>query len=138
MEQKSRSEDHYVIITEPGSQYLGHVTPKSGHGKSIAEAIYTFLVDNNFTDHPITCVGADGTNVNVGANNGSIQYLEMMLCRPLQFSICQLHGNELPFRAVCYHCDGKPKGPDHWRGPIGQMIKQPLANLPIASFQQVP
>jgi len=131
-------QDHYVIITEPGSQYLGHVTPKSGHGKSIAEAIYTFLVDNNLTDHPITCVGADGTNVNVGANNGSIQYLEMMLGRPLQFSICQLHGNELPFHAVFYHYDGKPKGPDHWRGPIGQMIKQPLANLPIVSFQPVP
>ena len=29
-------EDHYVIIVEPGSQYLTHVTPKTGHGIVIA------------------------------------------------------------------------------------------------------
>ena len=29
-------EDHYVMIVEPVSQYLSHVTPPSGHGKVIA------------------------------------------------------------------------------------------------------
>ena len=29
-------EDHYVILLEPGSQYLAHVTPQSGHDKLIA------------------------------------------------------------------------------------------------------
>ena len=50
-------EDHYVIIVEPGSQYLTHVTPPTGHGKVIAGAIYKFLVEENLQDQPITvCV----------------------------------------------------------------------------------
>ena len=44
--------------------------------------------------------GADGTNANFGSNNGRIHNLEMMLGKPLHYSICQLHGNELPFKAV--------------------------------------
>ena len=31
--------DHFVLITEPGYAYLGHVTPKNGKGKTIAKSI---------------------------------------------------------------------------------------------------
>ena len=62
-------------------------------------------------DQPISVIGADGTNSNGGAENGAIHYLEMMLGKPLHYLICQLHGNELPFRAVLYFYDGKNKGP---------------------------
>ena len=36
--------DHYVVLTEPGNDYLTHVSPKTGHGKVVARAIYDFLV----------------------------------------------------------------------------------------------
>ena len=29
-------DDHYVVLTEPGNDYLTHVTPKTGHGKVVA------------------------------------------------------------------------------------------------------
>ena len=131
-------EDHYVMIVEPGSQYLSHVTPPSGHGKVIAETIYRYLEEEDLLDQPIYVIGADGTNSNVGAEHGAIHYLEMMLGKPLHYLICQLHGNELPFRAVFYFYDGKTKGPEHWTGPVGRSIKATVSTLPVVAFQQIP
>ena len=37
----------YVMIVEPGSQYLSHVTPPSGHWKFIATTIYKSLKEEN-------------------------------------------------------------------------------------------
>ena len=107
-------EDHYVIIVEPRSKYLTHVTPKTGHGIVIAESIFICLEENNWHNQPIVCIGADGTNSNVGAENGAIHYHEMMLGKPLHYLICQLHGNELPFRVLFYYYGGKPSCPVHW------------------------
>ena len=87
-------------VVEPGSQYLSHVTPQSGHGKVIAATIYKYLKEENLLDHPKYVIGADGTNSNVGAENGAIHFMEMMLGKPLHYLICQIHGNELPFMAV--------------------------------------
>ena len=130
-------EDHHVIIVEPGSQYLTHVTPKTGHGIVIAGSIFKCLEESNWHNQPIVCIGADGTNSNVGAENGAIHYLEMMLGKPLHYLICQLHGNELPFRALFYYYDGKPSGPVHWRGPIGTRIKETVSNLAVVDFQPI-
>ena len=130
-------EDHYVLIVEPGSQYLSHVTPPSGHGRIIAQSIYNLLKEEDLLDQPISVIGADGTNSNVGAENGAIHYLEMMLGKPLHYLICQLHGNELPFRAVFYFYDGKNKGPQHWRGPVGTSIKDTVSSLPVVAFQPI-
>ena len=38
--QRTEVQDHYVLLKEPGDVYLGHTTPKSGHGKSIGVGIY--------------------------------------------------------------------------------------------------
>ena len=72
-------EEHYVMIVEPGSQYLSHVTPPLGHGRVIAETIYKYLDEEDLHDQPIYVIGADGTNSNVRAEHGAIHYLEMML-----------------------------------------------------------
>ena len=61
----------------------------------------------------------------------------MLFARPLHNSICQLHGNELPFRAVFYYYDGKPSGPENWRGIVGQQIKEPVSDLPVVDFQPI-
>ena len=130
-------QDHYVILVEPGSEYLKHVTPPTGHGKVIAATIYKYLVEENLVDQPLFVAGADWTDANVGAENGAIHFLEMMLGKPLHYFICQLHGNELPFRALFYYYDGKPVGPEHWSGPIGKSIKNRVSSLPIVAFQPI-
>ena len=104
-------DDHYVVLTEPGNNYLTYVTPKPGHEKVVTRAIYDLLVENELTNQPLYVAGCDGCRVNTGPNGGVNHHLEMLLARPLQYSISQLQGNELPFRAIFYYCDGKPSGP---------------------------
>ena len=116
-------DNHYVVLTEPGNNYLTHVTPKIGHGKVVARAIYDFLVEHELTNQPLYVADCDGCRVNTGPNGGVIHYLEMLLARALHYSICQLHGNELPLRAILYYYNAKPSGPENWREMIGQQIK---------------
>ena len=102
-------QDHYVVLSEPESKYIPHVTPETGHGKMIALSIFHYLKKNSFDTDKLICTGSDGTNVNVGAEKGAIHFLEILLGKELHNFICQLHGNELPFRAIFYHYDGKPQ-----------------------------
>ena len=53
------------MIEEPDSIFLGHVVPYSGHGVSIAVAIFRFLKARGW-ENDVIVVGSDGTNVNVG------------------------------------------------------------------------
>ena len=75
--------------------------------------------------------------VSTGPSGGVIHYLEMLLARHLHYSICQLYGNEIPFRAIFYYYDGKLSGPENWRGMIGQQIKEPVSDLSVIDFQPI-
>ena len=130
-------QDHYVLLCEPGSEYIGHVTPPSGHGWAIAQSIYAYLKSHDLLGS-VVAAGADGTVVNVGPDGGAIRYLEMLNGKPMHYFICMLHGNELPFRALFYHYDGKTSGPETWSGPIGKDIKKSLQLLPVLEFQAIP
>ena len=90
-------DDHYGLLTEPGNDYLTHVTPKTGHEKEDSRAIYEFLVEHELTNQLLYVAGCDGCHINMGPNRGVIHHLEMLLARPLHYSICHLDGNELPF-----------------------------------------
>ena len=122
------------MLTEPGNDYLTHVTPTTGQGKVVVRAIYDFLVEHKLTNQPLYVAGCDGFCINTGSNGGIIHHLEMLLTWPLHYSICQLHGNELQFLAIFYYYDGKPSGPKNWQGMIGQQIKEPVSNLPVIDF----
>jgi hypothetical protein len=61
------SEEHIVLIAEPGEHYLTHVSPKSGTAKGIAVAIMEYLENNPLIDITnLRVLGCDGTNVNTG------------------------------------------------------------------------
>ena len=84
------------MIEEPQSVFLGHVVPFSGHGISIAVAIYRFLKAKGW-HKDIVVIGCDGTNVNVGNINGALPYLEKLIGHPVHWDVCMLHANELPW-----------------------------------------
>ena len=113
------------------------MNPKTGHGKVVARAIYDFLVEHELTNQPLYVAGCDGCRVNTGPNGGVIHHLEMLLARPLHYSISHLHGSELPFQAIFYYYDGKPSSPENWQGMIGQQIKEPVSDLPVIDFQPI-
>ncbi|KAK5648348.1 hypothetical protein RI129_003240 [Pyrocoelia pectoralis] len=129
------TEEHISLVTEPGSQYIGHVVPESGSASNIKASILLFL-QQNFNLNGLIAVGADGTAVNTGAKNGVIRLLEKELNRPLQWLICLFHFNELPLRHLIKEIDGETSGPRGHKGPIGQKLES-CENLPVENFKRI-
>lgn len=64
---KKEKEDHYSLLKEPGSQYIGHITPTGGTAKEICDSILRFFsVENESALSQLKVVGADGTVLNTG------------------------------------------------------------------------
>lgn len=79
----------------------------------------------------------DGTSVNTGRVSGVIKRLELFIGRPLQWLICLLHFNELPFRHIFSEMDGPSIGPVNLCGPIGKQLLENLSKKPIVDFVPV-
>ena len=80
----------------------------------------------------------DGCAVNTGVNGGIIRRLELYLCRPLQWLICLLHCNELPFKDIFKYLDGITQGPGSYSGPIGKKIVGDVHKMPIVKYEAIP
>ena len=66
-------QEHYVILEEPNSKYLGHVSPQSGSPQDIYDSILE-LLESKLCD--ILAIGCDGTPINTGLKNGVLAKLE--------------------------------------------------------------
>lgn len=115
-------EEHISCLMEPGSQYLGHFVPLTGSAQDICNELFTLLTEKGGVDN-LELIACDGTVVNTGYKNGVIRRFEKMVNRPLQWIVCLLHFNELPFRALFIHIDGVTEGPNSFTGPIGKQLK---------------
>ena len=130
---KTEKQEHYTILEEPGSKYLGHVSPRSGSAADITDEILKFIEDKNVD---LVAAGCDGTVVNTGYKSGIIARLEQHIGRNVNWLVCLLHGNELPLRHLIIELDGKPKGPTSFPGPIGQSLNS-CQTLPVVAFKQI-
>ena len=126
-------EEHYAILEEPNTKYLGHVTPAGSTAEDVSNALLKFLRTKNVD---ILAIGCDGTVVNTGHKNGVIAKIEQEYGKNIQWLICQLHANELPLRHLVIHKDGKTTGPNSFVGPIGKML-QNCEQLPIYNFMAI-
>ena len=86
----------------------------------------------------LSTIGTDGTAVMTGCNNGCIRVLEEFLGRPLQWSICLLHCNELPLCHVFTHIDGTTKSPNSFGGVIGKQISGSVSDWEVKRFNPIP
>ncbi|GBN35177.1 hypothetical protein AVEN_164176-1 [Araneus ventricosus] len=109
-------EEHISLVKEPGSEYIGHVSVNFGRTKIIVNNIYSFFV--------MRCnkVGCDRTSVNIGVKGGIIRNMELILNRPLQWSACQLHANELPLHNLFEHVDRTSTVPRSLTGEIRKSL----------------
>ena len=133
---RTAKEEHYSIIQEPGSIYVGHVSPTTGTSKDIASAILDYLKESNFSLDELDVIGCDGTVTNTGWKTGVIRTIEEDIKRPLQWGVCLLHLNELPFRHLFQILDGETTGPKSFIGPIGSQLKN-CEKLPVVKFQSI-
>lgn len=53
-----------MLVQEPGSKYVGHITPETGTARSISNSILSFVPESDW--NLIKAVGSDGTAVNTG------------------------------------------------------------------------
>lgn len=111
---------HRKIVTEEHISIIGE--PNSNTGKGICNSIISYLKMNQGYIQEILCIGCDGTATNTGWNTGIIRSFEVALGRPLQWIICLLHANELPFRHLFIALDGSTSGPKGYSGPIGAAL----------------
>lgn len=131
-------EEHVSLLREPGSAYIGHISPKNAKAPTIVESISEFFVSKGDFDFlaNLKVVGCDGTNTNTGSNAGIIALMEKKIGVPLQWFICQLHANELPLRHLFHHLDGGTCGPKGLSGKIGKALET-CENLPLVNFNKV-
>ncbi|GBM27352.1 hypothetical protein AVEN_120941-1 [Araneus ventricosus] len=73
----TQKEEHYTLVNEPNSVYIGYVTAAIGGAKDIKESILNFFVSNNMQLNGLTVIGCDGTNVNTGHKRGFIRLMEL-------------------------------------------------------------
>lgn len=128
-------EDHYVLVEEPGGNYLTHVTPLSGKSTDIASSILKVIRDADAGDC-ISAVGCDSTNTNTGCKAGVIRQIELGLQHPVNWFICMLHTNELPLRHLFKTLDGSTSGPLSFSGPIGSELKH-CEEKSIVNFENI-
>lgn len=128
-------EEHYILVSQPGGEYLTHVTPKNGGSECIADIILTSIKDMGAQD-TVSVIGCDSTNVNTGCNGGVIRRLEKSLGRPLQWFICMMHTNELPLRHLFSRLDGTTSGACSFAGSIGKEI-QCNELKPVVNFNRI-
>lgn len=129
-------EEHVCLLQEPGSVYLGHISPNSGSSANIFEAMCDLFSDNEISLDSIIAIGCDGTAVNTGKHAGIIRQFELHVKRPLQWFICMFHFNELPLRHLFVHLDGTTAGPNAFTGPLGKSLIS-CQSLEIVSFKTI-
>jgi hypothetical protein len=130
------TEEHVSLIEEPGSRYLGHISPSAGSAMEIKRSIVEYFSANNISVDKFVAIGCDGTNVNTGRNKGVIRLMEEELGKPLQWLVCQLHGNELPLRHLFEHLDCSTTGPRAFSGAIGKALST-CQHMPVVAFKKI-
>jgi hypothetical protein len=136
LHRRSVVEEHVSLIQEPGSLYLGHVTPVRGSADSVKRSILDFFEAKHINVQNLAAIGCDGTAVNTGRKGGIIRLLEEHIKRPLHWFVCLFHSNELPLRHLFEYLDGSTTGPRSYSGPVGTLLQQ-CDKMPLAEFQKM-
>ena len=132
-------EEHITVLSEPGSNYLGHFVPASGTANDIANGLFAFCAKKQLDVSLIDSIGCDGTFTNVGWKSGVIRRFEEKLRKPRHWIVCQLHSNKLPLRHLFIHLDSKTSGPGQFTGPIGKLLSETnYENLQVVNFEPIP
>ncbi|XP_065640071.1 uncharacterized protein LOC136072702 [Hydra vulgaris] len=133
---RSIKEKHNSILQEPVSVYVCHVSPTSESAENIASSIISYLNEAVFSFYELDVIGCNGTVTNTGSKFSVIVTIEKYVNRPLQWGICLLHINELPFRHLFQTLDGETTGPKSFSGPIGAQLNK-CEKLPVVKFVSV-
>ena len=129
-------EEHYTLVAEPKSEYVGHVAVHKSDSNTVANSIITFLQKSNIHKSRILAIGCDGTALNTGYKKGIIRQIEEAAGKPMQWLVCLFHANELPLRHLLIAIDGVTHGPRAFSGPIGKALEN-CHELHVINYQPI-
>ena len=122
--------EEHIVYTDP-KNYITHsvIEEGKGDGCSLGKDLVDIVREFNSQD-TLECIVCDGTAVMTGCYNGMVASAERELGREVQWSICQLHGNECPMRHVFQELDEGfgTSGHKSFHGPLARQL-QNLINL---------
>ena len=75
--------ENIVLLSDPGSVYIGHETSDSGSSTDITQRIIKFFTSERIRPSELVAIGCDGTNINVGKKNGTVRRLETFVSHKL-------------------------------------------------------
>ena len=77
--------------------------------------------------------------MNVGRHGGIgiLRIIELNLERPIQWIVCMLHFNELPFRHIFQKYLGVTSGPKTFKGDLAKLLETDLTHLPIINYTTI-
>lgn len=134
---KNIKQEHYVVLSYPGNIYIDHVVPQTSKATDVAKEI-ACVINETDSEESLQAVLCDGTNVNTGRNNGIIRKLELHLGKPLQWLVCMLHTNELPFRKYFSVIDEAiTTGPNTSSGTISDELNFDPQDIPLVNFSHL-
>ena len=91
---KVQVQDHYPVVSEPGGEYVTHVTPSGSTGKEIAKKIAKEIVSVvRERNVKLRVLGMDGCSTNCGIQRGVFRCVEVELGEAVQHVVCLLHCN---------------------------------------------
>ena len=128
-------EEHVVVLSEPGGQYLTHFTPQSGAALHLLNELHNVAI---MFGGNIKVLGCDGKAVNTGTSGGACRLFELVTGSAVHWFVCMLHGNELNLRHVFKTLDGTTSGPRSFTGAIGTSCAKDVWNKAVVAFEPVP
>ena len=124
-----KTEDHYVLLEQPGDYYICHLAAQSPEEESeerkaeiVAKQILQELRTRGVDVSTITALGCDGTPLNTGCRGGINIWIEKELGQRLNWIVCLIHTLELGPRALMSDLDGSTNSATSYKGPIGLLL----------------
>ncbi|GBN86998.1 hypothetical protein AVEN_195468-1 [Araneus ventricosus] len=110
------------------------VHPLLGLLKTLPIAFFSDLNETGFLLHELDVIECYETVTNKGQKTGVNCQTKKQVKRPLQWGVCLLHFNELPFRHLFINLDCETTGPKSFSGPIGTLLSK-CEKLPVVNFE---
>ena len=126
-------EERYTALSEPGTYYLSHFSPKDGKSRTITKKLFDTFKDTEL-ELKLAIVGTNGTASVTGKHNGCLSGLEELLNTPLQWIVCLLYTNKLPLLLVFGVLNGSLSCPDTFAGPVGIKLHGPVSSWTTTRF----
>ena len=116
---------------------MDHFVPINAKAETIATELFDVIQAYN-SEESLLATLVDGTNANTGVSGGAVRYIEVFLNRSLQWLICLMHYNELPFNKLVKMYSGKTTGPRSRSKELGQKIEKTVQEVqPIVDFKHI-